>query len=316
MTLALALPRRRVAAARETVVDVPVGEGASVRCHYVAPDAGRGTVVVLHGLTGSADAPYVHGVARKVVCSGLGVVRVNARGCGRLFHLAPQLGHAGLSADVVAIMRAFALRRETTRLHLFGFSMGGNIALKAAAESRSDTGIPLCGVVAISPAADLAHCAHVIDTDRRLRFYRDVFVRGLRAALRGLAQHHRTAVDRGALRRIRTLREFDDFYTAPTWGFADAEDYWRRSSSIGVCDRIVVPALVIAARDDLLVPLASLAPIRRSAASDLRFLASAKGGHCSFRAARRGGDPDRHWAENRGLAFLSDLDRDDTRESP
>src|SRR3546814_3305242 len=35
------------------------------------------------------------------------------------------------------------------------------------------------------------------------------------------------------LGRVKTLREFDDFYTAPMHGYKNALDYWTRASKIG-----------------------------------------------------------------------------------
>ena len=53
---------------------------------------------------------------------------------------------------------------------------------------------------------------------------------------------------------IKTVREFDETYTAPYFGFRNAEDYYHRASAMRVIDRIRVPALVITAEDDPFVP--------------------------------------------------------------
>jgi predicted alpha/beta-fold hydrolase len=44
-----------------------------------------------------------------------------------------------------------------------------------------------------------------------------------------------------ALERARTLFDFDDAVTAPVHGFADAADYYRRSSSLGFLSSIRRP---------------------------------------------------------------------------
>ena len=64
--------------------------------------------------------------------------------------------------------------------------------------------------------------------------------------------------DLSKLDRIRTVREFDEAYTAPYFGFNDAEDYYHRASAMRVVDRIRVPALVITAEDDPFVPAAAV----------------------------------------------------------
>ena len=60
--------------------------------------------------------------------------------------------------------------------------------------------------------------------------------------------------DLSKLRQIGTVREFDEAYTAPYFGFAGAEDYYHRASAMRIVERIRVPALVITADDDPFVP--------------------------------------------------------------
>ena len=107
----------------------------------------------------------------------------------------------------------------------------------------------------------------------------------------------RFAIER--LGTIRTVREFDEVYTAPHFGFRDASDYYYRASAMRVIDRVRVPALVITAEDDPFVPTR---PVSRSArVSRTRTSASCitrHGGHCAFIAEAENGD-DGYWAEQR-----------------
>ena len=87
----------------------------------------------------------------------------------------------------------------------------------------------------------------------------------------------RFALDR--LDAITTVREFDDVYTAPHFGFKNASDYYYRASAMRVIDRVRVPARIITAEDDPFVPTApfrdatvvrtrtSMSPSRRTAAT-------------------------------------------------
>ena len=52
----------------------------------------------------------------------------------------------------------------------------------------------------------------------------------------------RFALDR--LKGVWTVRQFDEAYTAPAFGFADATDYYHRASAMRVVDRIAIPALL------------------------------------------------------------------------
>jgi pimeloyl-ACP methyl ester carboxylesterase len=56
------------------------------------------------------------------------------------------------------------------------------------------------------------------------------------------------------LGRIWTVRQFDEAYTAPYYGFADATDYYHRASAMRAIDRIRVPTLILTAENDPFVP--------------------------------------------------------------
>jgi predicted alpha/beta-fold hydrolase len=49
---------------------------------------------------------------------------------------------------------------------------------------------------------------------------------------------------------MATFAEFDGRFTAPVHGFASAEDYWRRCSSLPVLPNAAVPTLLASARND------------------------------------------------------------------
>ena len=84
--------------------------------------------------------------------------------------------------------------------------------------------------------------------------------------------------------RARTLREFDDAFTAPLHGFAGVDDYWRRASSKPHLHAIRVPTLVLNARNDPFVPAESL-PTGREAGSWVTLWQPAHGGHVGFAEA-------------------------------
>jgi hypothetical protein len=80
------------------------------------------------------------------------------------------------------------------------------------------------------------------------------FVRDLKRRMRRKERFRSGRFDLAKLNAVRTVREFDETYTAPYFGFRNAEDYYHRASSMRVIDRICVPALIITAEDDPFVP--------------------------------------------------------------
>ena len=122
--------------------------------------------------------------------------------------------------------------------------------------------------------------------------------------MRRKEQCHPGHFDLTKLDAVRTVREFDETYTAPYFGFRSAEDYYHRASAMRLVDRIAVPALIIASEDDPFVPSAPFhdPKVTRNPHIDLRL--SAHGGHCGFVGEPTGVD-DGYWAENQIVTFVA-----------
>ena len=88
--------------------------------------------------------------------------------------------------------------------------------------------------------------------------------------------------DLARLASVRTVREFDEVYTAPYFGFRSAEDYYYRASSLRIIDRISVPALVITAEDDPFVPSQPFHDPKLTGNPHIDLRICEHGGHCGF----------------------------------
>ena len=280
--------------------EVEPGVRLLARCRWHADRTARAAVVLVHGLGGSSDAPYVLGAARLAYRAGANVVRLNQRNCGGTEHLTPTLYHSGMSGDLAAVVRELAARDGFARILVAGFSMGGNLALKMAGEMGEEAPPSLLGVSAVSPALDLAET--VTNLERRSNYpYERTFARGLRRLVARKKELFPDLYDTRDLARARTIRDFDELYTARYGGFAGADDYYARASAIRVVHRIKVPTLVIHAADDPLVPFA---PLRRPELRDnphISLVSPPRGGHVAFVSAS---GEERFWAEHRLARFL------------
>jgi predicted alpha/beta-fold hydrolase len=105
----------------------------------------------------------------------------------------------------------------------------------------------------------------------------------------------------------RRIIEFDDLYTAQVWGFGTAANYYARSSSAPHVSKIRVSTLILAARDDPMVPVATLEGMALSSAVRLHVVDH--GGHLGY-IGRRNPDPDRRWMDWRLLDWLNNAPRD------
>jgi len=260
------------------------------------------TVVALHGLEGSSSTHYIRGLADKAWRRGWNIVRLNQRNCGGTEHLTPGLYHSGLTSDPLAVIRTLTEAHGLRDVGVVGYSLGGNLAMKIAGELADDAASPLRAVVAVCPTMDLARCVRSIE--RRSNFiYEYNFVRNLKRRMRRKAEAWPDRFDLGPLDGIRSIRAFDDLYTAPHHGFGDAETYYHRASSLRVADRIRRPALVLAAGDDPFVPAAQFEAPALADNPHVQAEVTRHGGHCGFLAAA--GDDDGFWAETRALDFLA-----------
>ena len=273
------------------------------QCHWQRNPCEHPTLVVLHGLEGSCESGYMRGTGEKAWIAGFNVVRLNQRNCGGTEKLSPTLYHSGLSCDIRAVVVELAERDGLPEIFAAGYSMGGNLVLKMAGEMGASPAAELRGVVAIAPALDLAACADALSKPRNF-MYEHHFVTRLKRHMRHKASLFTDLYPLHAVpgfRRIRTVREFDDVITARYCGFADASDYYARSSASRVVSEIRVPTLIIAAQDDPFVPFG---PFQNPAILGNRWImlmAPEHGGHCAFISQEDG--PERFWAEARIVEF-------------
>ena len=260
-------------------------------------------LLALHGLEGSSSAHYMRGLAVKARRAGFNVVLLNQRNCGDTEHLGPGLYHSGLTHDADHVITELARTDRIDRVVVAGYSLGGNLALKLAGDYGGAPPPQLRGVVAVSPVMDLARCVDALERRSNV-LYQWNFVRGLRARMRRKDRCHPGGFDLAPLARIRSVRAFDDRYTAPHHGFRDASDYYQRASAMRVIDRIAVPALIITAADDPFVPPGPFTDPVIARNRNISLKLTPHGGHCGFIEESRAGY-DGYWAEREIVRFLT-----------
>lgn len=306
MTLyAWAKPREfaRLPAPQPRYFDVAPGTRVLAHCHWQPRHWEHPTVIALHGLEGSSAAHYMRGLADKSFGAGFNVVRLNQRNCGATEHLSDSLYHSGLTADPLAVMRELI---ETDGLESFGiagYSLGGNLALKLAGEIGVNAPGGLCAVCAVSPTMDLAICVDALE-EKHNTIYQWNFVRNLRNRMRRKAAAWPGKWSLDPLSRIRSIRDFDEAYTAPCHGFRDAADYYHQSSAMRVIDHIAIPALIITAADDPFVPPGPFKEPSVARNRNITLKLTEHGGHCGF-VEEPGPGYDGYWAEREIVRFLA-----------
>lgn len=280
------------------------------------PDPGphAPVVLVLHGLEGSSRRGYVRSVARELLAREVRPVALNFRGCGGEPNRTLRFYHSGETGDPAFVLEEVRRRHPGRRVGALGFSLGGNVLLKLLGE-RADGGPGLVSAAAVmSVPYDLAAgCAHLERTVAG-RFYAGFFLRSLKAKVVAKAAALAGAVDLEAVARARTIREFDDLVTAPLHGFADAADYYERSSSARFLAGIRVPTLLMHARDDPFLPAEAIPLEEVARNANLMLSLQEAGGHVGFLA----GPPwkPRFWADEEVARFLAYILRTPNATAP
>jgi len=242
----------------------------------------------------------MRGLAAKAHARGFNVVLLNQRNCGGTEALSEGLYHSGLTADARYVMAELA-QDGISRIVIAGYSLGGNLALKLAGEYGDAPPACLKAVCAVSPVMELDECVRALE--RRQNFiYQWNFVRGLKARMRRKALTHPGRFPIQRLAQVRTVRDFDEYFTAPHFGFNGAGDYYFRASAMRVIERIRVPALIVTAEDDPFVPHAPFRDPRLRANPHIEVIITPHGGHCGFVSDGDGRD-DGYWAERRIVEF-------------
>jgi predicted alpha/beta-fold hydrolase len=274
-------------------------------CHWQTARASHPTLLLLHGLEGSADAHYMRGMADKAFAAGFSVVRLNQRNCGGTDHLSVDVYNSGLTSDPAGVIDELLRCDGIESIAVAGYSLGGNLALKLAGEYGAAPPAAVKAFAAVSPTLDLTSCVDALERPSNWPYQLNFLV-SLRARIRRKAMLYPTRYSTAPLAQIRSVRQFDDAYTAPMSGYRDAADYYRRASALRVADRIRLPTLVITSDDDPFVPIGPFRDPAISGNPAVRVVVTRRGGHCGFVSRReRGRRADGYWAERAVVDFVA-----------
>lgn len=256
----------------------------------------RGQVVFLHGLEGCADAGYIQSFAQAALVRGFGVHRLNMRTCGGTEDLCETLYHSGLTSDTRIVLEHIH-RRRSDPTFVVGFSLGGNVALKLAGELGATE--LMAGVCAVSTPIDLAACVRRMER-RSNTLYARRFVDRLRERVKRKSRLSPHVYSAAGLDDVKTLWQFDDRVTAPLFGFGTAANYYATQSAARYLDQIRVPALVICAKDDPLIPFEVYDHPAFQSNPALKLIAPEHGGHLGFLSRGK----DRFWVDGVALNWM------------
>lgn len=258
---------------------------------------GRDLVIISHGLEGNTKRGYIKGMAEAFIKSGFDALAWNYRGCSGEMNLTERFYHSGATYDLDTVIDHAAKKGHYKKIHLIGFSLGGNITLKYLGENHPSSGM-VSKAVAISVPLDLESSCHSLSS-RENWLYERRFLKSLKKKVKEKSFKMKLPnIDR--LDSIHKIREFDDYITGPLHGFKDASDYYSKCSSLNFLGSIKTPTLIINALND---PFLSQACFPEKVSNNQIKLSFPKhGGHVGFTLFN---GKNLYWSEIQALEFVA-----------
>ena len=262
----------------------------------------KNIALLFHGLTGSYRSPYIQGAVDKLCKENFTCAVVHFRGCGEKENLLARSYHSGETQDNLEYLQYIHKSYPKSKIFCIGYSLGANMLLKLLGELKQNSFIT--AAVAVSAPMQLEIAAKTIDSGSA-KFYQKRLLDELKVSL--LKKFERFDFEKlinlkkEDVKKMQSIKEFDERYTAPIHGFLSADDYYEKNSAKQFLKDIQTPTLIIHAEDDpFMTP--EVLPKKEELSHFITLEVSKKGGHVGF----IGGSllKPEYWLEKRIVLFL------------
>jgi predicted alpha/beta-fold hydrolase len=263
-----------------------------------APPPDAPLFVLFHGLEGSSDSHYARVLMATARGFGWHGVVPHFRSCSGPLNLAPRFYHLADSEEVDWVLRRL---RDGHRgpIVVAGVSLGGNVLLHWLGERGTDAAF-IAAAAAISTPLDVHAGGRALSQGFAL-VYTLSFLKTLKKKALQKLEQYPGLFDRDAMLASRTMYDYDNVVTAPLHGFRNTDDYWTRATTRPLLPDVVVPTLVLNARNDPFLPSTAL-PTRAEVSPAIELDQPEAGGHVGFMTGPFPGRMD--WLPRRVFSFL------------
>jgi len=285
-----------VAQTRERL-ELQDGDFLDLDWSYSFSETSKKVLVILHGLEGNAQRPYILGLAGYFNQKGWDVAALNFRGCSGEINRLYKSYNAGASSDLNLVISHIISKNQYNSLALNGFSLGGNLMLKYLGEGNK---LPtqLKAAVAISAPCDLHGSLKKLEEPKN-RIYSGRFIKNLKEQLYLREKHFPEKIQKQQILACKNLFSIDDLYTSKAHGFENAIDYYKKSSALQFIPNISIPTLLINAKNDSFLSTSS-SPITNAKNNPNFYLEMPDhGGHVGFLQNKK-----QTYTEERALEFI------------
>lgn len=251
------------------------------------------SVLMIHGLCGSHKSACLIRLAKKLEANNIRAIRLNLRGCGSGVGKARKIYHGGQSDDVFEALKFIFSQTPDTQMMMLGFSLGGNIVLKLAAELCIANLNLVKKVIAINPPVDLHSSINLLAQPKN-RVYEKYFIKLLKEDFN---YRYKTFPD---IRKIDIpshlhFHDFDRLYTVPEYGFKDNLDYYKKASAKYLIPAIETDTNILFSEDDPIIKMQDFENFTMP--NNVNLFRTKRGGHIGYISmpGKKGGF---HWIDN------------------
>eukprot|EP00474_Spongospora_subterranea_P009800 CRZ10258.1 hypothetical protein [Spongospora subterranea] len=294
-------------------MDVTADDGTILRLDWFItedqPERTMPTILMLHGLNGSASASYIKWMVWAAHRVGYQCCGLNNRGCGESVLKTPKGFNAAFTGDVnntVDFIRSGDIIDPETPLFIIGFSLGAGILIKYLADNGERLISKVNGCVALCASFNMHTSCKSIETPLSVK--KHIINRVLAKGLVGYARRHekvlKTAehLDLQRVYKSVTVRQFDSSFVVPLHGFRDIKHYYDECSTDTRLHLVQVPLLCINAADDPICPAHGVPVDAFNENENLFLTVVPTGGHVAF--MHDWFDLSHSWMESASLEFI------------
>jgi len=260
----------------------------------------RKVVVLVHGLEGNAQRAYITGSAKAFNLKGYDVCAINLRTCSgepnRLF----RSYHSGATEDLDAVIQHILTHKKYDEIYIKGFSLGGNMTLKYLGEGR-DLPTEIKAGIGVSVPCNLNSSCKELLKPKNIP-YAIRFKKNLVEKLKEKQKRFPEKITDADIKKVISLKDFDDIYTSRAHGFKDALDYYEQCSCLPFLPNIKVPTLVLNALNDSFLGPECFPYTMAENNPNLYLEASTYGGHVGYF-----GSQTITYSEKRAINFIEDV---------
>ena len=232
-------------------------------------------VIFLPGWLGHKDSKYLIPLANLLHIKNFDIIRIHPIDHGNTEHLNKDFFRATDIQTLIEAVKSIGNKYPDNEIHLIGFSLGGNIALRISASAEINF---LKSTVVLSPVIDPENSMHAMDnTSWILKKY---FLNKWQKTLRRKIRLYEIADVEKAL-KYKNLEDMTEFFTE---NFSPHKNTKELFSGYAITqdtlDQIKHSTLIYSSIDDPCVPIEPLNKLDQT--NYVIFKPQQYGGHCGF----------------------------------